>query len=140
LTCNDTTRRRTAALMRQDKVHDAILAGVDGIAEALSGNATTPRQPGQRPVGAPQQAPVALPHWFDVCFWGFVLFVVVMLLLRASRHPRRRTYWGGPPFIGGGGWGGGWGGGGGGGGGDGGSGFSRGGGGDNGGRGSGGRH
>jgi len=137
LQSNDIIRRRIAPLMRQDRVHDAILAGVDGIAEALSGNATTPRQPGQRPVGAPQQAPVALPHWFDVCFWGFVLFVVVMLLLRASRHPRRRTYWGGPPFIGGGGWGGGGGGwGGGGGGDDGGSGFSGGGGGEGGGGGS----
>ncbi|HZW90865.1 MAG TPA: TPM domain-containing protein [Myxococcaceae bacterium] len=137
LQSNDIIRRRIAPLMRQDRVHDAILAGVDGIAEALSGNATTPRQPGQRPVGAPQQAPVTLPHWFDVCFWGFVLFVVVMLLLRASRHPRRRTYWGGPPFIGGGGWGGGGGGwGGGGGGDDGGSGFSGGGGGEGGGGGS----
>jgi len=139
LQSNDIIRRRIAPLMREDRVHDAILAGVDGIAEALSGNATTPRQPGQRPMGAPQPAPVSLPHWFDLCFWGFVLFVVVMLLLRASRHPRRRTYWGGPPFIGGGGWGGGgggWGGGGGGGGDDGGSGFSGGGGGEGGGGGS----
>jgi uncharacterized protein len=137
LQSNDIIRRKIAPLMRQDRVHDAILAGVDGIAEALSGNATTPRQPGQRPVGAPQQAPVVLPHYFDICFWGFVLFVVVMLLLRASRHPRRRTYWGGPPFIGGGGWGGGGGGwGGGGGGDDGGSGFSGGGGGEGGGGGS----
>jgi uncharacterized protein len=135
LQSNDIIRRRIAPLMRQDRVHDAILAGIDGITEALSGNATTPRQPGQGPVGSPQ-APVVLPHYFDLCFWGFVLFVVVMLLLRASRHPRRRTYWGGPPFIGGG-WGGGgggdWGGGGGG---DGGSGFSGGGGGEGGGGGS----
>jgi len=138
LQSNDIIRQRIAPLMRQDRVHDAILAGVDGIAEALSGNATTPRQPGQGPVGAPQQAPVALPHWFDLCFWGFILFVVVMLLLRSSRHPRRRTYWGGPPFIGGGGWGGGGGGGGdwGGGGGGGDSGFSGGGGGEGGGGGS----
>ena len=137
LQSNDIIRRRIAPLMRENRVHDAILAGVDGIAEALSGNATAPRQPGQGPVGA-QQPPVVLPHWFDVCFWGFILFVVVMLLLRSSRHPRRRTYWGGPPFIGGG-WGGGGGGGGwggGGGGGDGGSGFSGGGGGEGGGGGS----
>jgi uncharacterized protein len=138
LQSNDIIRRRIAPLMRGNKVHDAILAGVDGITEALSGNATAARQPGQLPVGAPQQAPVVLPRFFDVCFWGFILFVVVMLLLRSSRHPRRRTYWGGPPFIGGGGWGGGGGGGwgGGGGGGDGGSGFSGGGGGEGGGGGS----
>jgi uncharacterized protein len=135
LQSNDIIRRRIAPLMRQNRVHDAILAGVDGIAEALSGSTTTARQPGQGPVNAPEQAPVALPHWFDLCFWGFILFVVVMLLLR-SRHPRRRTYWGGPPFIGGG-WGGGGGGGDwGGGGGDGGSGFSGGGGGEGGGGGS----
>ncbi len=137
LQSNDIIRRRIAPLMRENKVHDAILAGVDGIAEALSGNATAAGRPGQGPVGA-QQPPVVLPRFFDVCFWGFILFVVVMLLLRSSRHPRRRTYWGGPPFIGGGGWGGGGGGGwgGGGGGGDGGSGFSGGGGGDGGGGGS----
>ena len=135
LQSNDIIRQRIAPLMRQDRVHDAILAGVNGIEEALSGSPTTPRQPGQPQVGAPQPAPVTLPHWFDLCFWGFILFVVVMLLLRASRHPRRRTYWGGPPFIGGG-WGGGGGGdwGGGGGGGD--SGFSGGGGGEGGGGGS----
>jgi len=133
LQSNDIIRRRIAPLMRENRVHDAILAGVDGIAEALSGSPTTPRQPGQGPVGAPQQPPVVLPHWFDLCFWGFILFIVVMLLLR-SRHPRRRTYWGGPPFIGGG-WGGG-GGGWGGGGGDGGSGFGGGGGGEGGGGGS----
>ena len=137
LQSNDIIRRRIGPLMRENKVHDAILAGIDGITEALSGNATTARQPGQGPVGVPQQAPVVLPRFFDVCFWGFILFIVVMLLLRSSRHPRRRTYWGGPPFIGGGGWGGGGGGwGGGGGGGDGGSGFSGGGGGDGGGGGS----
>jgi len=135
LQSNDIIRRRIAPLMRENRVHDAILAGVDGIAEALSGSGTTARQPGQGPATAPQ-APVALPSWFDLCFWGFVLFVVVMLLLRASRHPRRRTYWGGPPFIGGGwGGGGGWGDGGGGGG-DGGSGFGGGGGGEGGGGGS----
>jgi uncharacterized protein len=133
LQSNDIIRQRIAPLMRQNRVHDAILAGVNGIAEALSGSGTTARQPRQGPVAAPQ-APVVLPHWFDLCFWGFVLFVVVMLLLRASRHPRRRTYWGGPPFIGGGWGGGGWGGGGGGG--DGGSGFSGGGGGEGGGGGS----
>jgi len=135
LQSNDIIRQRIAPLMRQNRVHDAILAGVDGIEVALSGTRTTPRSPGQGASGqAPvQQAPVALPHWFDLCFWGFILFVVVALLLRASRHPRRRTYWGGPPFIGGG-WGGGdWGGGGGG---DGGSGFSGGGGGETGGGGS----
>ena len=137
LQANDIIRRRIAPLMRENRVHDAILSGVDGIAEALSGKGTTARVPGQRPgwQQSPQQAPVALPSWFDVCFWGFILFVVVMLLLRASRHPRRRTYWGGPPFIGGGGWGGGggdWGGGGG----DGGSGFGGGGGGEGGGGGS----
>jgi len=136
LQSNDIIRQRIAPLMRQDRVHDAIAAGVDGIEEALSGNATTPRQPGQGPMGAPApQAPVALPHYFDLCFWGFILFIVVMLLLRASRHPRRRTYWGGPPFIGGG-WGGGGGGDWGGGGGDGGSGFGGGGGGEGGGGGS----
>ncbi|HEY1905816.1 MAG TPA: TPM domain-containing protein [Myxococcaceae bacterium] len=135
LQSNDIIRRRIAPLMRENRVHDAILAGVDGIAEALSGSSTTPRQPGQGPLNVPQQPPVVLPHWFDLCFWGFILFVVVMLLLR-SRHPRRRTYWGGPPFIGGG-WGGGGGGGGwGGGGGDGGSGFGGGGGGEGGGGGS----
>ena len=101
LQSNDIIRRRIAPLMRENRVHDAILAGVDGIAEALSGTGTTRRQPGQRPPDW-QQAPVVLPHWFDLCFWGFILFVVVMLLLRASRHPRRRTYWGGPPWIGGG--------------------------------------
>jgi len=143
LESNDIIRRRIAPLMRANRVHDAILAGIDGITEALSGAATTPRSPGQRASGPQQapvpQAPVVLPHWFDVCFWGFFLFVVVMLLLRASRHPRRRTYWGGPPFIGGGWGGGGWGGGDGGGfggGGDGGSGFSGGGGGEGGGGGS----
>jgi uncharacterized protein len=136
LQSNDIIRRRIAPLMRENRVHDAILAGIDGIAEAVSGGGTTARRPGQGPAAAPQ-APVVLPHWFDLCFWGFVLFVVVMLLLRASRHPRRRTYWGGPPFIGGGWGGGGWGGGGGGGGGgDGGSGFSGGGGGEGGGGGS----
>ncbi len=141
LQSNDIIRRRIAPLMRQERVHDAILAGVDGITEALSGSGTTRRPAGQRPPDW-QQPPVVLPHWFDLCFWGFILFVVLMLLLRASRHPRRRTYWGGPPFIGGG-WGGGgdgggWGGGGGGfgGGGDGGSGFSGGGGGEGGGGGS----
>ena len=136
LQSNDIIRRRIAPLMREDRIHDAILAGVDGIAEALSGGATTRRVPGQRPADWQQQPPVVLPHWFDLCFWGFILFIVLMLLLRASRHPRRRTYWGGPPFIGGGfgGWGGG--GGGGGGGGDGGSGFSGGGGGEGGGGGS----
>ena len=133
LQSNDIIRRRIAPLMREGRVHDAIAAGIDGIAEALSGTATTPRQPGQRRPADWQQPPVVLPHWFDLCFWGFILFVVVALLLRASRHPRRRTYWGGPPFIGGG-WGGGdWGGGGGG---DGGSGFSGGGGGETGGGGS----
>jgi uncharacterized protein len=139
LQSNDIIRRRIAPLMRENRIHDAILAGVDGIAEALSGAATAPRQPGQRPGNVPQQAPVALPSWFDICFWGFILFIVVMLLLRSSRHPRRRTYWGGPPFIGGGWGGGGWGGGGGGwggGGGDGGSGFGGGGGGEGGGGGS----
>jgi uncharacterized protein len=126
LQSNDIIRRRIAPLMRENRVHDAILAGIDGIAEALSGSGTTARRPGQGPATAPQ-APVVLPSWF----------VVVMLLLRASRHPRRRTYWGGPPFIGGGWGGGGWGGGGGGGGGgDGGSGFSGGGGGEGGGGGS----
>ena len=114
LQSNDIIRRRIVPLMRENRVHDAILAGVDGIAEALSGTGTTRRPAGQRPADW-QQPPVVLPHWFDLCFWGFILFVVVMLLLRASRHPRRRTYWGGPPWIGGGG--GGWGGGGGGGGG-----------------------
>jgi uncharacterized protein len=142
LQSNDIIRRRIAPLMRQGRVHDAILAGTEGIEEALSGNATGPSPAGQRQPDWQQapQAPVSLPHWFDLCFWGFILFVVVMLLLRASRHPRRRTYWGGPPFIGGGwgGWGGGggdggWGGGGGGG--DGG-GFSGGGGGEGGGGGS----
>ena len=44
LQSNDIIRRRIAPLMRGNRVHDAILAGVDGIAEALSGNATTPRQ------------------------------------------------------------------------------------------------
>jgi uncharacterized protein len=136
LQSNDIIRRRIAPLMRDNRVHDAILAGVDGIAEALSGSPTSARQPGQGPVNVPQQPPVALPSWFDLCFWGFILFIVVMLLLRASRHPRRRTYWGGPPFIGGGGWGGGGGGGWGGGGGDGGSGFGGGGGGEGGGGGS----
>ena len=111
LQSNDIIRRRIAPLMRQNRVHDAIGAGIDGIAEALSGNATTPRQPGQQRPADWQQPPVVLPHWFDLCFWGFVVFVVLMLLLRASRHPRRRTYWGGPPWIGGGGWGGGGGGG-----------------------------
>jgi uncharacterized protein len=136
LQSNDIIRRRIAPLMRENRVHDAILAGIDGIARALSGSGTTARRPGQGPATAPQ-APVVLPSWFDLCFWGFVLFVVVRLLLRASRHPRRRTYWGGPPFIGGGWGGGGWGGGGGGGGGgDGGSGFSGGGGGEGGGGGS----
>jgi uncharacterized protein len=137
LQSNDIIRRRIAPLMRENRVHDAILAGIDGIAGALSGTGTTARPAGQRPP-APEQAPVTLPRVFDLCFWGFILFVVVMLLLRSSRHPRRRTYWGGPPFIGGG-WGGGGGGGGGwggGGGGDGGSGFSGGGGGEGGGGGS----
>jgi uncharacterized protein len=138
LQSNDIIRRRIAPLMRENRVHDAILAGVDGIAEALSGTGTTPRAQPPNWQQAPQQAPVSLPRFFDLCFWGFILFVVVMLLLRASRHPRRRTYWGGPPFIGGG-WGGGGGGGGdwgGGGGGDSGSGFSGGGGGEGGGGGS----
>jgi uncharacterized protein len=134
LQSNDIIRRRIAPLMRENRVHDAILAGIDGITQALSGTPTSPRQPGQLPSAAPQP-PVVLPHWFDLCFWGFVVFVVLMLLLRASRHPRRRTYWGGPPFIGGG-WGGGGDGFGGGGGGDGGSGFSGGGGGEGGGGGS----
>ena len=136
LQSNDIIRRRIAPLMRENRVHDAILAGVDGIAEALSGSGTTRRPVGQRPPDW-QQPPVVLPHWFDLCFWGFILFIILMLLLRSSRHPRRRTYWGGPPFIGGG-WGGGGGGGGwgGGGGGDGGSGFSGGGGGETGGGGS----
>ncbi|HVP59886.1 MAG TPA: TPM domain-containing protein [Myxococcaceae bacterium] len=136
LQSNDIIRRRIAPLMRENRVHDAILAGIDGITEALSGTSTTQRQPGQR---APdwQQPPVVLPHWFDVCFWGFILFVLLMLLLRSSRHPRRRTYWGGPPWIGGGGgWGGGGGGGGGWDGGGGGSGFGGGGGGEGGGGGS----
>jgi uncharacterized protein len=136
LQSNDIIRRRIAPLMREGRVHDAILGGIDGIAEALSGATTTRRQPGRQRPADWQQPPVVLPHWFDLCFWGFVLFVVVMLLLRASRHPRRRTYWGGPPWIGGG-WGGGGGGGGGwdGGGGDG-SGFGGGGGGEGGGGGS----
>jgi len=140
LQANDIIRRRIAPLMREGRVHDAILAGVDGIAEALSGKGTTARTPGQPGwQQTPQDAPVSLPRWFDLCFWGFILFIVVMFLLRASRHPRRRTYWGGPPFIGGGWGGGGWGGGGGdwgGGGGDGGSGFGGGGGGEGGGGGS----
>ena len=120
-------RQRIAPLMRENRIHDAILGGVDGITEALSGSATTPRT--GNPKGDWESAPVALPRWFDLCFWGFVGFVVLMVLLRSSRHPRRRTYWGGP-FIGGG-WGGGDGGGWGGG--DGGSGFSGGGGGEGGG-------
>ncbi|MGZ3444847.1 MAG: TPM domain-containing protein [Myxococcaceae bacterium] len=139
LQSNDIIRRRIGPLMRENRVHDAILAGVDGIAEALSGAGTTSRPVGgQRPADwQQQQPPVVLPHFFDLCFWGFILFVVVMLLLRSSRHPRRRTYWGGPPFIGGGGWGGGGGGGwGGGDGGGGGSGFGGGGGGEGGGGGS----
>jgi uncharacterized protein len=49
LQSNDIIRRRIAPLMRDNRVHDAILAGIDGIAEALSGAATTRRQPGQRP-------------------------------------------------------------------------------------------
>jgi uncharacterized protein len=124
-------RQRIAPLMRENRVHDAILAGVDGITEALSGRATATGQPRRQPDW--ESAPIALPRWFDLCFWGFIGFVVLMLLLRASRHPRRRTYWGGP--FSGGGWGGG-GGGGGFGGGDGGSGFSGGGGGEGGGGGS----
>ena len=137
LQSNDIIRRRIAPLMRENRVHDAVLAGIDGITEALSGAGTA-----RRPSGAPrpadwQQPPIVLPRFFDLCFWGFILFVVVMLLLRASRHPRRRTYWGGPPFIGGGGWGGGGGDRGGWGGGDGGgSGFGGGGGGEGGGGGS----
>jgi len=135
LQSNDIIRRRIAPLMRENRLHDAILAGVNGIAEALSGSGTTARPAGRR---APdwQQPPVTLPRWFDLCFWGFILLVVVALLLRASRHPRRRTYWGGPPWIGGGWGGGGDGGGWGGGGGDGGSGFGGGGGGEGGGGGS----
>lgn len=129
-------RQQIAPLMREDRLHDAILAGVNGITQALSGAATSPRTGKRQPDW--EAAPVTLPRYFDLCFWGFIGFVVLMLLLRASRHPRRRTYWGGP-FIGGGwgGGGGGFGGGGGGfGGGDGGSGFSGGGGGEGGGGGS----
>lgn len=107
--------------LRDGRNAEALDVGTDGIIAALGGSGTqTPAAPA---------APVALPRFFDLCFWGFILFVVVMLLLRSSRHPRRRTYWGGPPFIGGG-WGGGGGGGdwGGGGGDSGGGGFSGGGG------------
>src|SRR5262249_56681877 len=45
LQSNDIIRRRIAPLMRQDQVHDAILAGIDGIAGAPSGNDTPPPQP-----------------------------------------------------------------------------------------------
>jgi uncharacterized protein len=133
LQSNDIIVRIMRPLLRAEKNAEALDAGTDAIIAAL----------GRPPSGQPQspQAPVTLPRFFDVCFWGFILFIVVMLLLRSSRHPRRRTYWGGPPFIGGGGWGGGgWGGGGGGGfggGGDGGGGGFSGGGGDTGGGGSG---
>lgn len=137
LQSNDIIRRRIGPLMREGRVHDAIEAGTDAIRQALSGTtasgtrATRPRQDWEN-------APVALPRWFDVCFWGFLVFVVLMLVLRSSRRGgRRRGFWGGP-FIGGGGLGG-WGGGGGGGwgGGDGGGGgFSGGGGGEGGGGGS----
>jgi uncharacterized protein len=136
LQSNDIIRQRIAPRMREGRVHDAILAGVQGIEEALSGPGTSSTGSGPPPADRRTPAPVVLPHWFDLCFWGFIVFLVLVLLLRASRHPRRRTYWGGPPFIGGGGWGdgGGWGGGGGDGGG--GSGFSGGGGGEGGGGGS----
>ena len=40
-------RQRIAPLMRENRVHDAILAGVDGITEALSGAATAARRAGQ---------------------------------------------------------------------------------------------
>ena len=50
LQSNDIIRRRIGPLMRENRVHDAILAGVDGISEALSGAGTTRRPAGaQRP-------------------------------------------------------------------------------------------
>ncbi|MGZ6140489.1 MAG: TPM domain-containing protein, partial [Myxococcaceae bacterium] len=50
LQSNDIIRRRIGPLMRENRVHDAILAGVDGIAEVLSGAGTTSRPVGgQRP-------------------------------------------------------------------------------------------
>ena len=113
LQANDIIRRRIVAAdarepgaRRHPRRRRRHRRGALGHRHRRDGRRASARRTGSRP-------PVVLPGWFDLCFWGFILFVVVMLLLRASRHPRRRTYWGGPPWIGGGG--GGWGGGGGGG-------------------------
>jgi len=135
LQSNDIIRQRIAPLMREGRVHDAILSGVLAIEEALSGPAPgaaqAPPQPSPRP--APQ-APIVVPPLLELCFCLFVLFVVVSLLRGVSRRTRRGTFWGGGGWGGGGWGGGGWGGGGGGDGG--GSGFSGGGGGEGGGGGS----
>ena len=48
LQSNDIIRQRIAPLMRQDRVHDAILAGVIGIEEALSGSPPPRVSPGSR--------------------------------------------------------------------------------------------
>ena len=123
LQSNRIIREQMRPLLQAGKNAEALRVGTDAIMAALSGDSAATPPP------SPAAAPVHLPRFFDLCFWGFIGFVVLVLLLRASRHPRRRTYWGGP-FIGGG-WGGGGGGGGdwgGGGGGDGGGGFSGGGG------------
>ena len=121
--------QRMKPLLREGRNAEALQVGTSGILSALGDSSDA--------TGTPPRAPVTVPRFFDLCFWGFILFIVLVLLLRSSRHPRRRTYWGGPPFIGGG-WGGGGGGGGwGGGGGDGGGGGFSGGGGSTGGGGAG---
>jgi len=86
-------------LLQANRNAEALKVGTDAIMNALDVDSSGVVPP-------PAQAPVQLPRFFDLCFWGFIGFVVLVLLLRASRHPRRRTYWGGGPF-GGGGWGGG---------------------------------
>ena len=98
LQSNDIIRRRIAPLMRENRVHDAILAGIDGIAEALSGDATaaSPSRVSTPPVDW-QQPPVVLPRWFDVCFWGFILLVVLMLLLPRQPAPAAPHLLGRPP-------------------------------------------
>jgi len=87
-------------LLQANRNAEALQVGTDAIMKALDADSSGIVPP-------PAQGPVQLPRFFDLCFWGFIGFVVLVLLLRASRRPRRRTYWGGGPFIGGGGWGGG---------------------------------